>query len=74
MFPDLSTDLIKKKFAESEFNAKKCVDILLKEKQLAKEKLLDEENEKIDKKRKTNENDGKYSIYYKIILRALIIN
>jgi hypothetical protein len=61
MFPDYSIDLIKTKFAESDFNAKKCVDILLKEKQIInQEKLKLSDEEKVDKKkRKSNENDGK---------------
>jgi hypothetical protein len=60
MFPDYSIDLIKKKFAESDFNAKKCVDILLKEKQTKnQEKLLSDEERVDKKKRKSNENDGK---------------
>jgi hypothetical protein len=45
MFPDYSIDLIKTKFAESDFNAKKCVDILLKEKQI----IIDKLNQKLDK-------------------------
>ena len=60
MFPDYSIDLIKKKFAESDFNAKKCVDILLKEKQIKNQEKLLSDEEKVDKKkRKSNENDGK---------------
>ena len=60
MFPDYSIDLIKKKFAESDFNAKKCVDILLKEKQIKNQEKLLSDEEKLDKKkRKSNENDGK---------------